>query len=366
MSSRHFSSSKEVSEEVASRGLPPNFCHVPFVSLILEPDGRVGSCRIKGTEFPVGNLNTETLEEIWNGPKIREWRREFLSGNVQMCKKEVRHTRCHTCPEYNSLLSEVVPSEYQVQPPRRLALNLNGHCNLECRMCHIWKEPNGLYHSRGWWKQVEGWIDGIHELELLSGEPFIQRDTYKLIDLVSEKNPECLWSITTNGHWKLTDSIRASLDKIKFKHLIVSLDSLEPETYRKIRKGGELSIPLSNLDRLLEYDETRLARGLGGLNIHLSFLIQKDNWHEIGAFHDFAKRKKTDIFRIFLYEPEVHSLLSLTEEEREKIVEHYFTKLTYEQLTSSRRAFLPLLDSLAPLARAYLLSEFRNRISAGA
>src|SRR5471030_591488 len=97
--SKQFSSAQEVLKEFSNLGLSPKFCHVPFVSLILEPDGRVGSCRVKGTEFPVGNLNTHTLEQIWNGPRIRQWRREFLSGDVQMCGTEVRYKGCNTCPE---------------------------------------------------------------------------------------------------------------------------------------------------------------------------------------------------------------------------------------------------------------------------
>src|SRR5579885_2048245 len=63
LESRPFSSAKQVTEEVTRRGLPATFCHVPFTALILEPDGRVGSCRVKGTEFSVGNLKTQTLEE---------------------------------------------------------------------------------------------------------------------------------------------------------------------------------------------------------------------------------------------------------------------------------------------------------------
>lgn len=357
-----FNTAQEVEVAVAKMGMPPNFCHFPFVSLLLEPDGRVGSCRIKGTEFPVGNLNTHTLEEIWNGPVIREWRREFLSGNVLKCKTEVRHERCHTCPEYNAVLPEVVPAEYQTRAPLRLALNFNGHCNLECRMCHIWREPNGLYDKMGWWKQVEEWATGIRELELLSGEPFIQKDTYRLIDFISEKNPTCQWSITSNGHWHLSNKIKSSLDKIKFKHLIISIDSLDPMIYPKIRTKGTLSIVLDNLERLIQYDQSRIERGLDSLNIHLSFLVQQDNWHEIGEFHEFAKRKQLKVFRIFLYEPEQFSLLSLPEVEREKILEYYCKHLTPEQLKHSMRIYLPLLDSLNPLAKSFFLLEINKKI----
>jgi MoaA/NifB/PqqE/SkfB family radical SAM enzyme len=359
-SSKSFSSASDVAVEFESRGLPANFCHVPFISLILEPDGRVGSCRMKGTEFSVGNLNDNTLEEIWNGPVIRKWRREFLTGDVQNCKTEVRHKRCNTCPAYNALLPDAEPTEFQTRLPLRLALNLNGKCNLECRMCHIWKEPNGLYDKLGWWDQVAGWVKSVKEIELLSGEPFIQKDTYRLIKSISESNPECLWSITTNAHWKLNDSIRDALDRIKFKHLIVSVDSLDPKIYSKIRKNGDLTVVLENIDRLLEYNESRIARGLGGLNIYVNFLVQQDNWHELTKFHQYGFIKKVEHFLIFLYEPHSMSLLALAEKERENILEFYFKTLSRDELAHSRKIFLPLLDSLSALSKRHYLLELQK------
>ena len=40
---------------------------------------------------------------------------------------------------------------------------------------------------------------------LAQGEPFIQRDFYRLIDEVSGVNSTCRWVITTNGHYRLTN-----------------------------------------------------------------------------------------------------------------------------------------------------------------
>ena len=357
-----FATPQSVANEFKKRGLPDNFCHVPFSTLILEPDGHLGSCRNKGTEFVVGDLQTQTLEEVWNGPVMRQWRREFLDGQPVICKTEVRHMGCHLCPRYNSLLPKVVPEEIQSRPPIRLALNLNGRCNLECQMCHIWQMPNGFYDRAGLWGQIERFIEFIQEVELLSGEPFIQKDTYRLIDLISRKNPECRWVITTNGHWRLNDHIRAQLDRIRLRDLIMSIDSLNPDTYAKIRKKGDLSIVLANLDSLIEYDQDRLRRGLGSLNLRITFLIQRDNWRELGEFHEFAKAKKLEIFRTFLYEPEDLSLLTLPVIEREQILETYVNELSREQLLHSRRTVLPLLDSLPVISRARLLMKMRDKL----
>lgn len=346
---------------MAERGLPPRFCHVPFTTLILEPDGTVGSCRMKGTLFTVGDLRTHTLTEIWNGPKLREWRRQFLDDDVRFCDKEVRCNGCHLCPDYNSLLPDVVAREEQTRGPLRLGLNLNGRCNLECKMCHIWQEPNGLYDELGLWPQIEKLVAEVKEIELFSGEPFVQKDTYRLFELVRRTNPECLWTITTNGHWKLTDKIRKALDGIRLKHLTVSMDSLIPEVYARIRRRGRLQVVLDNLTDLIAYDRDRRDRGLDSLNLKVSFTVQRDNWREVASFHDFSVRTGLPVFRAFVYEPKDCSLLTLSEDEREGILRHYFATMSAEQLLHSRRVILPLLDSLPPLRRCENLLLWRER-----
>ncbi|MEQ1878262.1 MAG: hypothetical protein ABL958_16590, partial [Bdellovibrionia bacterium] len=203
------------------------------------------------------------------------------------------------------------------------------------------------------------------EVELLSGEPFIQKDTYRLIDLLSDVNPAIVWTITTNCHWKLTDGIKTALDKIRFKNLIISIDSVRPETYAKIRKKGNLEVVLANLDRLIEYDHERIERGLTSLGIRINFLYQKDNALELKDSHLFETEKGVKVFRTFCYEPAEVSMLSLSEAEREALLEKWVTELNFDELSKSMRVFLPVLDSLPRLARCHYL-DLLKEIKSGA
>src|SRR5271163_937991 len=99
METLSFKTARDVLEEHARRKLPKDFCIVPFTTLQLEPDGLVGVCRQKGSEYPVGSLLENSFDEIWNGPLIREWRRQFLEGDVRNCSAEVKHRACHLCPD---------------------------------------------------------------------------------------------------------------------------------------------------------------------------------------------------------------------------------------------------------------------------
>ncbi|MGZ3726156.1 MAG: radical SAM protein [Pseudobdellovibrio sp.] len=362
MDEKAFNSSLDVENFHKQLGFTDKFCIAPFTTLLLEPDGKVGACRHLGADFPVGNLLHNSFEEIWNGDFIKNWRTEFLKGEPKICKTHVKDRKCHHCPEYNSLTKTADYSLHQTLKPSRLAFNFNGHCNLECQMCHIWQKPNGLYDQIQFWDQLDSWIENLKEVELLSGEPFIQKDTYKLIDLISVKKPNALWTITTNANWKLTDAIVEKLDKIKVKNIIVSLDSLNPETYGKIRRKGNLDKALKTLNDLNVYSKNRESRGLTGLNIRLNFLFQQDNWKELGDVYDFSVTTKNQVFRTFLYEPEQYSLLTLSEEKRSEILEWYFAKLTLLQILNGARVVRPLIDSLTPINKAYFYQKYHEFI----
>lgn len=353
-----------VKEKIKSFGQDPqNFCLVPFTTIILEPDGKVGICRHKGNDFPIGNIKDNTISEIWNGPKARQWRREFLEGKPVQCQTETKHRHCQHCPENNKLLEYVEFSEVQTQPILKFTANFNGKCNLQCQMCDIWKLPNGLYTDINFWEPAKRDIfPHLKEVDMLSGEPFIQKDTYRLIDEVSEVNPECQWIFTTNMHWKVTEKIKESLDKIRIKNIIISVDSFIPEVYYKIRYPGKLDFVLENIDDILKYNEERIKKGKNDVRFLLNFLVQKDNWKEIPYVIDYCERKGIVPLITFCYIPSEFSLLTLSKEERLHILDHYISTFPQKKIVQSMKVITPLLDSLDTLNKAVVLHDFKDKM----
>jgi cyclic pyranopterin phosphate synthase len=332
---------------------PEKFCVVPFLGLILEPDGSVGVCRQKGTKYTFGNLKTQTLEEIWNGEGIRNWRREFLEQKPKICSADMKHCHCHLCPENSKLLDQIELAEIQTRPMLKLTANFNGKCNLQCQMCDIWKQPNGLYDELNFWEYAKQQVfPHLKEIDMLSGEPFIQKDTYRLIDEVSTLNPSCQWMFTTNMHWKLTEQIKGFLNKIQIKYVIASIDSLNVQTYHKIRFPGDLNFVLENLDRFIDYRDSRGINGHSPFRIDMNFLIQQDNWREASEAILFCESKKINPFVTFLYEPHQFSLNALPENERIKILDYYFENFDRETLIKLMRVITPLMDNLSPINKA--------------
>jgi radical SAM protein with 4Fe4S-binding SPASM domain len=67
----------------AAPAIGPVLCREPFVSLSVAWDGDVLACCFDFDKAIVlGNVQCNSLMDIWNGPRLREIRREFASGLV--------------------------------------------------------------------------------------------------------------------------------------------------------------------------------------------------------------------------------------------------------------------------------------------
>jgi radical SAM protein with 4Fe4S-binding SPASM domain len=355
---------KEMHEFYRSKGLSENFCPVPFTTLIFEANGNVCMCRRKGAEFSIGDIRSQSIEEIWNGETLRSIREEFLTGNVTTCAKEIARDRCNISPGHSNLFEGLELKAHQTRPPIRITPNFNGRCNLECPMCHIWQFPNGLYDEVGIWQKLETDIlPHLVEIDTFSGEPFVQKDTYRLIEMAARINPLIEWSFTTNGNWKFNSHVRTHLDKIRIKEMIFSIDSLDPERYAKIRKNGRLDLALKTFDDLIEYEKERLDSGKSPVGMSIMYTVQKENWMDVPTILEFIKLKNARISFRCLIEPPWLSLLDLPRAERVRIAEFYLREIPARDLIHVSRIFSVLFEDLEPLDKAPLLLELKNRLA---
>ena len=337
------------------------FCVMPFTSIILEPDGNIGVCRHKGSKFTFGNIRTQSLDEIWQSEKVQEWRNDFHAGDIKVCQTEIIDIKCNQCPELNKMMPFAEIQNIKSPKILRLTANFNGKCNLQCQMCDIWKSPNGFYTEENFWIPARKKLfHEILEVDFLSGEPFIQSDTYKLINEITKVNPNCQWSFTTNAHWLLTEVVKRDLDKISIKNIILSVDSLKESTYHKIRFPGDLNFALNNVENLLTYQKERLEKNLSSLNLRLNCLIQKDNWQEARDVIHFCAKRKIIPFLTFLYEPSQYSLLNYNYDQRKEILDFYFETLSPTELLFVQRIIKPLVRSLSRIDYAYYLSKLQG------
>lgn len=342
------------------KDLPKTFCPMPFTTLILEPDGKVGICRNKGNDFPIGNLSFQNIDEIWdirNSPKAMQWRKEFLDGNPQICKDEVKHRKCNLDYHFNDLLPQAELKEKQTEKILRLTANLNGKCNMQCPFCTIWTLPNGNYTDKNFWEPAKiSLFPFLKQIDMLSGEPFIQADTYKLIDIVSEINPECAWIFTTNMYWSLTQKVEEKLDKIEIKNISVSIDSFRKDVYARLRYPCKLEVTLKNLDGMLAYRKKRKAQARD-FTLSFNFLVQKENYKELPEIFRFAKKNGMEFVAILLTIPSELSILNFNLEQRRAILDYYLESLTSEELFKINPVLMPLVEGMEKIDKVNYLSR---------
>ena len=297
----------------------------------------------------MGDVKKSTLEEIWSSEKMKALRREFLEGNPKTCAKHMSVNGCHLIR--NDLLSDVELNESPAFPMKRLDLMINGKCNLECKMCDIWKMPNDVYTKNGFWEEGHKKIfPFLKEIDCKGGEPFIQRDIFRLMDEVSEVNSECLWHFTTNGHYRLNEKMISHLDKIKIVRVSLSIDSLSPKTFADIRKNGRLTTVLEALNDWIDYREG--AKGGSRFQLCVNMVVQRDNWREVTRFINFCRGKKeTHPFFIPLIRPSKFSIFGLLEEQRAEILEYYLKFMKLQKEESYLRLIKPIAASLNPSSK---------------
>lgn len=150
----------------------------------------------------------------------------------------------------------LVKADRTVASPPVLIVNVTSRCNYKCIMC--WKNNAQLENPVNLGQRIdldydclERFIrrhaDNLCLVRLNGGEPFYYKQILSLLDLLNElKVP---FNAPTNGSC-LDEEIRRKLVGSYCVSLGISMDAATPETYTKIRKGGDFHQVLANIDAL--------------------------------------------------------------------------------------------------------------------
>ena len=166
-----------------------------------------------------------------------------------------------------------------------LRVSLTDRCNLRCTYC---MPPEGL----DWLPKPELLTDdelirlvrvgverlGITEVRFTGGEPLLRRGLARIVERTAALAPRPEISLTTNGIGltRLAGPLRdAGLDRIN-----VSLDTLRPETFRKLARRNRLRDVLDGL-------AAAAAAGLTPVKIN-TVLMRDHNDDEAPALLDFS------------------------------------------------------------------------------
>ena len=133
-----------------------------------------------------------------------------------------------------------------------LRISVTDKCNLRCVYCMPEEGVKLLKHSdilslEEIYEFTKVAVhQGINKVRLTGGEPLVRRNVLSLVKLLSQIKGLDDLSMTTNG--LLLDEYADQLSEAGLNRLNISLDTLNPERYRIITRGGDINKVLKGIE----------------------------------------------------------------------------------------------------------------------
>jgi len=300
----------------------------PFTGLATREDGAVKVCC---RSQPVGFIQNHSLEEIWNGPTMRRIRKDVLSDKrppecmpcFQLEDQGVESLRQrHTngiIPEarinlYPNALDSLgndykMPFEFPT-----IEIKLNNLCNLKCRMCNpldstnwkdwdqveeFYKKENnylvptiqklvnkpGQYigpfdNTENWWHSFEKLLPHFRRVEFAGGEPLMDPQHYKILDMLKPYGKDIEIKYATNGTTLGISKGRTIHDywpHFRSVAVNVSLDGIGP-VYEYIRGNSNWTEVVENIQDIQTI--SNVSRVVGAVAVQVSNVLILDKMIE--------------------------------------------------------------------------------------
>jgi radical SAM protein with 4Fe4S-binding SPASM domain len=195
-------------------------CAIPWMHLNFEPNGKVVPCCLTSTfEYFLGDVNHQTVNEIWNSENMKSLRREMIEGKQpEICVKcfsseksagfsgRTRHNR-----EFNHVIDSIPKitdddGTCHTMDLRYWDFRFSNLCNFKCRSC-------GPRYSSSWipdakkmgfikdqekvwniqqvgaannYKFLEEQIHTVEKIYFAGGEPLLMDEHWYILDLLQK------------------------------------------------------------------------------------------------------------------------------------------------------------------------------------
>ena len=353
----------DASRDLASKPFR-SACYAPWTSLVFDSIGRVRACCVN-VEYPLGDISKERIDDIWNGPRVAEFRKSLQCNDFSLgCGFGEWKLKNGAFRAEKAIYSAFMPVRFEgfaIEPhppywPKHMEFHLSNRCNLECVTCFgefssgIRKKrdklpPYPMVYNDQFFEDLEKYLPHLVWTQFLGGEPFIIPEMQRIWNMLIEGNlsPHC--HITTNGTvWG--DKVERILECLPTA-ISVSMDGATKETFDAIRKNAKFERVCENLRRFRDLCRRRHQ------GIAINFTLSRFNWRELPDMLLFAEDEGVELHIIDLGFPEVMSLYSLVPEDLKKVI---------DELESRMNKIRPRLRYLGATFDAKL-TELRYRLN---
>jgi len=258
-------------------------------------------------DTPIGNLQHQSVEEIWNGEKAQEIRRSILDGTFEFCdRSRCAFLQMESGPVQrikdvkDKDLKEAIEKDLTILPygPGEIICCYDRSCNISCPSCRVeliveTKDEQRILNIQE--KINAEALKDAYRLHITgSGDPFGSPFFRKWLQTMKKEDTPNLKHIhlQTNGLlWteKMWHTIATDIQQL-VKSTEISIDAATSETYSINRRGGNFEKLLRNLDFISVLRKRDHLEHLA-----ISMVVQENNFLEMPDFVLLGKRFNVDI-----------------------------------------------------------------------
>lgn len=271
-------------------------CNEPFEYAQIQPNGLVYPCCPDRINEHIGNLIYKNAKNVWHSTRAKIFRLSIINKTYAFC--DLKYCRI---PSKN--IEETKRRDDNLKAdktPKHTVIAFDESCNLTCKSCRKCSINDNNNKTRNYicnniTKKItkDKWINNSQFLVMATqGEVFFSNIYQKIL---FQKNLKGLDTIIIHSNGTLfnknkLEKLCAKFNKENINIIVnISLDSVNDQTYAKLRKGGNLNI----LKRNLEYiSKAKIDGRINHLNIIC--VLQKENYKELPDIAKYAIKLKAD------------------------------------------------------------------------
>lgn len=285
------------------------YCLLPWTFMQVHAGGMMQCCAV-APDTDIGDFILDYCEkgdeecDPFNNEGLQAIRKGILSGNLRpMCRncfyvpnelittielerrlKDFLQPRLPEIDLENTDLTKVHAYSW-------MAISFTNRCNLSCIYCvqSVHKDTNPYFKMEFPYEYAEKTLDlfaaqGIERLSTcVEGEATLYRHWYDIFSKFHEKYPHVKMRMTTNLNRKFSEKELELL--VAYRVLDISIDSLNPQLYAQMRRGGKLELVLENLDLIVEKAK---KMGVTPPYITLHSVVSDATWSSMESLAEYA------------------------------------------------------------------------------
>ena len=369
------------------------FCMMPWLHLHAFPDGRAYPFCFGLEQYPVGDLNKNSMEEVFNGKDMREMRLNMLSNKPsRQCgkcydqeKSGFFSLRLSSNKHFGHNIGMIDNTQADGTADfviKYWDIRFSNLCNFACRSCGTWFSSNWYEDHKKLtgkppdhakimrvgrtaddiWNQMLTQFDHVEQFYFAGGEPLIMEEHYKILKELDRRKMYHVRLIYNTNFSKL---IFKDMDVLelwnKFDSVSVgaSLDAMGPraEYMRKGTVWADIEANRKRMQELCPQVDFYISATVGLINA-LHVVDFHRTWSEQGYI------KPQDFNFNLLQFPFWQRIDLLPESMKQKVKEKYESHIAWlkpqDHLTRATKGFQSGLDYMMRRDNFKNIEEFKS------